>query len=325
MRLTLSRLSQFFDSFIKNDRVYIVPSAQGLYFLFFLFITFILSMIYGHSLAYAMTFMIFSLTIIVAIISNENLKKIHLSTAQKEYIVNANEWESMELNFHKKSQRAKYFELELKQTIKLSVELQKTGFYLNFRPSQNYECRFRCLKRGVFRIQKVKLVSTYPFDLFYCWSWREVDWVFYSGPQIFKKDNLVYSSDSSNAMDNDLKVILTKKSLIMRDEFETHRKMNEAELQSADIDWKVYAKKNLLYLKEYGENQTDSIVIIDYLALKGGLEDRLEQMMSLMSDCNEKGVPYQLNFPGQTLGPSQGMTFFRDNIKYMASVDDDNI
>src|SRR5690606_1201643 len=70
------------DQTDHSKRVYIIPSAIGLYFTFISFILFLIAISYGHNLAFFATFLFFSFVSLSAVIANENTNSITATWAQ---------------------------------------------------------------------------------------------------------------------------------------------------------------------------------------------------------------------------------------------------
>lgn len=274
---------------MKEKKVYIIPTAMGMYFLFFILIMFTISMIYGHSLAYTTTFVILTATAATAILTNDHLKKIDLISRNKEYLIQAETNTFLKVSLRNNSS----FEKKIKVSIFDGPKRGSSSTTL-LKPCEVNTCfiDIHGRERGVYKLDCLKVHSDFPFGLFRSWFFHNVNFCIYIYPKALSekvdigsfqvKESLLspYPRSSSRAS-------LTQTSY---DEFYEYKKINESEFEASSylnynhIDWKVYAKKNELYLKEYSENleNNQASYFVDYDHISGGHEYRLSFIITLI-------------------------------------------
>jgi uncharacterized protein (DUF58 family) len=166
MSKSLSRKSKLINNLIafleRENKIYILPTMFGYYFLLLVFILFMISLTYGHSLAFTATFLFLSLIMSSAAITNFNLRGIDLTR----FLVSENEKNHFLLRLFNSSQTRVDLDLKLRsQSIRsesIPVFEGKKEYALSWNYSQ--------LDRGSYLIRELIINTTYPVGLFYSWK-----------------------------------------------------------------------------------------------------------------------------------------------------------
>lgn len=252
----------------KNERIFIFFSKQGLYFLFSLFLLFLISITYGNSMAYLALFLFFSTLSLSAIITNENLRGIEIKNTIKKVIGE---------DFVKIPFRV----INNGKTVAVDIELEIGGqSFLIPKDASTLSVDLK-LTPGIHQIKRVRLISQYPFGLFYSWKNFSTDINCFIIP--YAKDHL------------NLNLYIEKGAHYINPDGEFLTILDDRENREVQkIDWKYYAKTGELFYKIF-DKPKDTHLIIDEKDLLGlDAFKKIEQIHFLAKEARIKGVKFQL-------------------------------
>lgn len=247
----------------KSFKTFIIPTKFGLYYLAALFILFLISLTYGHSLAFFSSFYFFSIIIVSAHITNFNLSNIkfeNISYNEFSAIIRLSnssnkKREDIVLNFLKANSEPKSIDKSTSWGIELSDR-----------------------SPGLYMLPYIKISTTFPFGLFYSWKYVEVNERIYLFPESRKKNSRSLHSNIIQADEG-----------IVKESFEGEEYFGDSEIRHQHfplrmVNWKSYAKGYVESIKTYADHyQIDHI--INFSMLKGNFSQRIEELMSF---CNMK-------------------------------------
>lgn len=158
------------DQTDHSKRVYIIPSAIGLYFTFISFILFLIAVSYGHNLAFFATFLFFSFVSLSAVIANENTNSITATWSHD--LVRGRVGGSVlsKLVVTNRSKKTRY---------DICVEISGvTVGTLSELPGETQgeievDLGLLQLERGLYEVKRFAIATRFPFGLFYAWSWKK--------------------------------------------------------------------------------------------------------------------------------------------------------
>jgi len=256
------------------DRVFILPTRFGVYFITIIFILFLMSLSYGHSLAISATFLFVSIVVISIVYTNYNLYGVYLleERSKKTFFIKDdfqisldNEWSrprpdiEIEVNLHS---------LHEKRALTYSGATSLQGLMdssVNLKPLASLKSR-----RGAYHIEKIKVSSAFPFGLFRSWKFlkpsseqstiyifpnplepkAEGEIVF--GPQNMQKDQVDMSKQTKR---------LVTRSGVGTENFYEHSPYRDSG-GIKRIDWKIYSRTHELFEKNY-EDEHKSRYLLD--------------------------------------------------------------
>tara|TARA_B110001454_G_scaffold219202_1_gene252036 strand:+ start:128619 stop:129386 length:768 start_codon:yes stop_codon:yes gene_type:complete len=205
-------------------------------------------------------------------LTNNNIKSVEISEL---FIRNFFQDETGSIKITLQNNHSKYFarfiQVELTD-FKISAvipEIPPNSF-------KTIELPLTQMTRGRHAYSRIHLSSKFPFNLFY--SWKRLSWPeqFFVYPAREGTQDPPYSSEEELSKKLDLtSAHLDSKS----DSFFGHREYNRYDNYKR-IDWKVFARKNKLYVKTY-ETESSRICYVDfkdYFINRADIEKRLTQL-----------------------------------------------
>jgi len=163
-------------------------------------------------------------------------------------------------------------------------------------------CRVPGRGRGVTRVSRVRITTTYPFGLLSA-SWEqsvEADCVVYPaalGPQLLAAQVV-----------SQLAVGMQSTTLTPQagtDDFSGHRRFSAGDPRTL-IDWKAHARGGQLLIKRFTGAATN-VVWCEWQAAQGGREARLSQLAAWLVAAQRGGWRFGLRLPGREVPPDQGL------------------
>jgi uncharacterized protein (DUF58 family) len=222
----------------RHDRLYIFPTRYGLYFLVIIFVLFLISLSYGHSLAFTTTFIFVSIIVTSSFYTNFNLANIVVRRIQID-----NEGREIRLSLINHSKRVKFdIEAQVGEWISLTA--------LSLDPGEEgiLQIPLGQIKRGVYGFKSIKLYTTFPFGLFRAWKyWLGESLKFYIYPECNGKRPISWAGQNPKTADRGQ--IKLEAGI---EEFEEHRKYQKG-MSWKSVDWKAYSRERGLLTKTYIE------------------------------------------------------------------------
>lgn len=153
-------------------------------------------------------------------------------------------------------------------------------------------------RRGLLRIERLRLSTTQPFGLFRAWTWIHAPLVVVvfprpRGDRPSPRHDGVRQGASRSEGGTD------------RDEWRALRAFREGD-SPRQVAWKAYARGAPLLVKEYAASGSERR-LFDFGRLAGlDVEARLEQLARWIVDAEARGERYGLVLPGTTLPHGRG-------------------
>jgi uncharacterized protein (DUF58 family) len=152
-------------------------------------------------------------------------------------------------------------------------------------------------RRGVMRLDRIRLASEHPFGLFRTWTWLHapVERIVYPPPRGLRPMPESGGSDAG----------LRPHDAAGNDEWHGLRPFREGD-SPRHVAWRIYAREGPLLVKEFAALASEERVF-DFDALPPiGTEARLEQLARWIVDAEKRGERYGLALPGARLAPDRG-------------------
>lgn len=290
MKLTLrlaARYTQAIDQTpltLRHQRIFIVPSRTGLFFLLALLVMLVTAINYQNSLAYGLSFWLLSLGSVSLFLTWRNLAGLRVRCAQPEpgYFP-----QPLALNLILEGTRG-HFGVELcheKSSTKVDVLAgQPTKAVLYQTPR----------RRGRLRFAPIKIQSGYPFGLFRAWSWVQAKDAIAVYPAPLAGPFPAALADIAGAMHN--------ASAQGLDDFQGLRPYQPGDSLSR-IHWQSIGKGTLLQSKTFGV-EGRSTEHLDLARTVGALELRLSVLSYWVTRLGQQQVSFSLTLGAHRYGPS---------------------
>lgn len=275
---------------LERRRLYILPTRAGIGFGTLLILMLLAGLNYANSLALFFTFLLAAFALVVMQQCHRNLLGTEV-TALLGPPVFAQSPGSVLLTLTNSSKVPRpCLTASLPQGTPVDAELPPGG-------QARLALAVPPAARGILRVERVQVATTYPFGLFRAWTWvhTPLEMLVYPLP----RGRLPLPTQSGR----------TPGSHPLpgagADEWVGLRPFREGD-SPRQVDWKAYAREAPLLVKEYAQGASE-LRMFD-LALLGDpdLEARLSQLARWIVDAEAHGERYGLRLPGVQLSPDRG-------------------
>lgn len=310
------KVKSFFYKFFekasqRHNKIFIIPNRYGLYFLSIIFILFLISLSYGHSLAFTTTFVFVSLVMTSAHFTNFNLSGIEVFSLRTPVDFYQGEEASVVVNLRNLSKKTRF-------DIVISLKHGTRVFQsrpITLRPLENHsvEIPLNNMERGSYQISRVTVSSSFPFGLFYAWKYWYIDSELLVYPPFFGEDlpsfpKPISPRNSSGSQKG--------KEELGSEEFFGHQDYHEG-MPLRSIDWKAYARGKGILLKKFVQ-ESDLHFLFNFSKLSGDREGRLSILTSWLEQAEEVGVMYAVVLDGEKPNFGRGRSFKRNILRKLA-------
>ena len=277
---------------LKHNTIYVLPSKMGCGFLFVAVLNFILGINYQNNLILAMAYLMLVVLVMAILIGYSNVKGLTICFKAKYSDYSPI---SPRLVFDISADKlCQSFQFIYQN--KLLHHLDDITDKINITVSLPYK------NRGSYPLERIKLLSQYPFGLVSVWSYMQIEeTVFVYPKQVNPNKNNNFMIDDQN--DNgDLK----RGNGI--DEFDTLVDHQHG-MGLQRVSWKHYAKTQQLMVKEF-VNFASTPMTYDYSQLQGNAETRLSQLSYLITQANINDHAFALKLNNQLYPMAKGPEHF---------------
>lgn len=275
---------------LDQRRIFILPTRQGAAFGLALALMLLAGINYQNSLAYGLTFLLFSLALVTMLHTYRNLAGLHLAGGGASPVFAG---EAAGFRVRLESERRVHQAIGLgwrDQPLVLSDVPAGEGVALQlFHPAPN---------RGWLRPGRLRVESRFPLGLFVAWSWLDLD-----------VRGLVYPPPLLNAP-------LPRSGLDAggeegqrsagqgADDFQGLRAYQPGDSRRR-LDWKAFSRGQGLLVKDFSA-LVGSELWLDFSVLDGDTETRLSWLCQAVLDCTARQLRFGLRLPGVELAPATG-------------------
>lgn len=300
----------------RHNKIFIIPTSYGLYFIAIVFILFLISLSYGHSLAFTTTFVFVSLVMTSAHFTNYNLAGVEVIAIHCPDETFAEQDAPFKVTLRNNTKKHR-FDLVLKVGGKGESEAFSIG------PGQTISqlLILKNLERGEYHLKRITIGSSFPFGLFYAWKYWYGTQTFMVFPKI-SKDKLRLPEPQSDSQQRGAEGGSPE---VGAEEFFGHQTY-DAGMPLRAIDWKAYARGKGLYLKKFIEESDINYIIkkSDIKAEEGKGEDSiLEALTTLILEVDSVGARYAVILQDEGPQFGKGKLFKKENLKRLATFNRD--
>jgi uncharacterized protein (DUF58 family) len=275
---------------LARRRLYILPTRVGVGFGLLLILMLVAGLNYANSTALFLTFLLVGFTLVTMHQCHRNLQGAQLlaATAQPTF---AHHSGTLVLTFENAGAAARF-------RIGAGVGDEPTS--PADLPSQGrgrIELPVAAPRRGVVRVDRLHLLTTYPFGLFRTWTWvhAPIEMLVYPRPN----GSAPMPTHSGHKIGS--RLVANTGS----DEWLGLRPFRDGD-SPRQVDWKAYARESPLLVKEYSSTGTE-LRVFDFNSLGSlPLEEKLEQLARWVVDAEAGGERYGLVLPDLLIEPDRG-------------------
>ena len=275
---------------LVRRRLYILPTRAGLAFGFLWFLMLLAGLNYANSLALFLAFLLAGFALVVMHECHRNLLRMLLVSASAPAVF-ARSVGRVQLTLDNPAPSARpAVAAALEDAPPVSVDLAPRG-------RAQLTLPVAAARRGVIRIERLRLESAHPFGLFGVWTWVHLDLEMLVYP--YPAGSLprpVASGQHAGAH---------PRGTTGTDEWQGLRPFRDGD-SPRHIDWKAYAREAPLLVKEYSPTGSE-LCLFDLAQVRlPDIEARLSQLARWVVEAEAVGERYGLALPGVAIAPNRG-------------------
>lgn len=276
---------------LRQQHIFILPTRTGVAFLLALLLMLLVAINYQNSLAYGLTFLLASLSLLSMFHTWRNLAGLTLSAAGTTPCF-AGEQGLYSVRLHSSQRAYQAIAVGFKQQAVRSVDIAAQG-------EQSVELAVLGQQRGWQAAPRLRIETRFPFGLFVAWSQVSLaqQMLVYPKPD-FTSAVLGRSAGTEHESQQ-------ASSVAGVDDYQ-----GLAAWQAGDslrrIHWKAWSKGQGLLIKQFSEQQGQEQVL-DFNQLSGAVEWRLSVLCAQVLRLSQSQQPYSVVLPKQRLGPDSGL------------------
>ena len=285
---------------LTRQRVYILPTRQGLMFAVLLMTMLLGAVNYNNSMAYLLTFLLGSLVLVGILHTYRNLAGLVISgESARPVFAGATANFAVIFDNHNAPQRSA-LDLELhphgKSRNKISSQTVTTDIPGNKR--QQVLLPVLTQKRGLLQLERVMISTRFPLGLFRAWSYLHLDCHCLVYPKPAGDFPLPPPASAEQQGQAGIKT--------GADDFIGFRRYHPGD-STRNIAWKALAREQPLLVKRFsgdsGHNLNLSWAAVIHLR---DIEDRLSQLCAWVIEADYLCIDYGLEIPGITIKAGAG-------------------
>ena len=270
-----------------SGRIFILPTKLGLYFLAITFVLFLFSLSYGNPLAYTATFLFSSVIVTSTIFTNYNLSGVTAKMIKENSTFYEDENKLIQLVIINSSNKTR-FDIEAQLGKNKTIDSHSVGASDNKKTILSISN----LDRGQYQINRVKVMTSFPFGIFYSWRYIHVDHDVFIFPKAIGEEQPIELTGLRESSEG----LLTVGG---NEDFYQHNPYIPGESWKR-INWKVWAKSEDLLIKQY-ESSVDYAYSFDFSKLSHLSEQQaLRQMSKWIKTAKENHSAFKLTIGGES-------------------------
>jgi uncharacterized protein (DUF58 family) len=275
---------------LVSRRVYILPTAPGVGYATMVLVMLIAGINYGNSIALFLTFLLAGFALVAMHQCHRNLVRTSLISAAA-FPTFAKTRGTLRAVLQNDASFMRYgIEIEPRDQDASQGDIRP-------RAQVQIDAGIDAPVRGILRIDRLKISTTFPFGLFRAWGWMHMP-----------IDMIVYPRAHGALpmpMDSGFKSGQRSQGLAGADEWLGLRPFREGD-SPRQVAWKSYARGAPLLVKEYSAMGAE-LRMFNFSGLeKLTVEARLEQLARWVVDAETRGERYGLIIPLQRIEPDTG-------------------
>lgn len=275
---------------LARRRLYILPTRAGMAFGLLWILMLLAGLNYGNSLALFFTFLLAGFALVAMNDCHRNLLGVALVSVSAPAVF-ARSAGALQLTLENRAARARPgVQAALDDGPLIGVDLAARG-------RRRLELPLVPARRGVVRIDRLRLTSSHPFGLFRTWTWVHlpIEVLVYPHPSGSLPRPITSGSHPGES----------SRGASGLDEWLGLRPFRDGD-SPRQVDWKAYAREAPLLVKEYSPAGSD-LCLFDFAQLRiPDVEARLSQLARWVVDAEGGGERYGLTLPGVQIAPNRG-------------------
>jgi uncharacterized protein (DUF58 family) len=275
---------------LTRRRLYILPTRAGLAFGALVLTMLIAALNYANSLALLLAFLLAGFALVAMHECHRNLLGLSLLEGAAPPLF-ADSVGTLRLTLQNASRLARYrVETAVSDDPAVPLDLTAGG-------RGQVELPIRAQKRGLQRIDRLRVSSSHPFGLFRVWTWVHASIVVIVYPR--PAGSLPLPADSGSSAGT------WARAAGGSDEWFGLRPFRDGD-SPRQVAWKAYAREAPLLVKEYSTSGSPLRLLSLEAARQPDIESRLTQLARWVVDAEAAGDLYGLELPGALIPAHRG-------------------
>lgn len=275
---------------LARRRLYILPTRAGMAFGALLLTMLIAALNYANSLALLLAFLLAGFALVAMHECHRNLLGLSLLEAAAPPLF-AGSAGTLHLTLQNASRAARYgVQTAVVDDPEVPVDLPAGG-------RAQVALSIRAARRGLQRIDRLRVASSHPFGLFRVWTWVYAPIVVIVYPQA--AGSLPLPADNAGSAG------AWPRGAGGSDEWFGLRPFRDGD-SPRQVAWKAYAREAPLLVKEYSSTGSPLRMLSLDAARQPDIESRLAQLSRWIVDAEAAGDLYGLELPGELIPPHRG-------------------
>lgn len=306
----------------KKQQIYIMPTRHGIVFVLMLFAMILGAINYNNSMAYILTFLLGSLSLVTLLHTCRNLAGLFIDQGIATPVFSGELAKFPLILDNRDSQfRFSIAFVKTKKKWQLFTDVvTSTGDEnplaicdIDANTFSRIELPVRSGQRGLLYANRIKIFTTFPLGLFKAWSYIQI-----------QSPCLVYPIPIGQDAFPPLKLsdaTSTHGKTTGTDDFIGFRNYQAGD-SIKDIAWKVYAQQKGLFTKRFSGSGAEKLHLSweDVVSLPD-IEVRLSQLSHWIIQAESQSLQYGLELPAISIAPSYGEEHFHQCLSALARHD----
>ncbi|QDD89109.1 DUF58 domain-containing protein [Pseudomonas oryzihabitans] len=275
---------------LDQRRIFILPTRQGAAFAVALLLMLLAGINYQNSLAYGLTFLLFSLALVAMLHTYRNLAGLQLAGGGASPVFAG---EAAGFRLRLESDRRAHQAIALgwrgEALILSDVPAGESVALQVFHPAP---------KRGWLRPERLRVESRFPLGLFVAWSWLDLDVRALVYPRPLEAAPPPRSGEDRGGEEGQ------RQAGQGADDFQGLRPYQPGDSRRR-LDWKAFSRGQGLLVKDFTA-LAGSELWLDFSVLDGDTETRLSWLCQAVLDGSARQLRFGLRLPGVELRPATG-------------------
>lgn len=276
---------------LARRRLYILPTRAGMAFGALVLTMLIAALNYANSLALLLAFLLVGFALVAMHECHRNLLGLSLLEAAAPPLF-AGSAGTLHLTLQNASRAARYrVQTAIVDDPAVPVDLPPGGHV-------QAELPIRAARRGLQRIDRLRVSSSHPFGLFRVWTWVHAP----IGVIVYPRaaGSLPLPADRASSAGT------WPRGAGGSDEWFGLRPFRDGD-SPRQVAWKAYAREAPLLVKEYSAAGSPLRMLSLDAARQPDIESRLAQLARWIVDAEAAGELYGLELPGELIAPHRGL------------------
>jgi uncharacterized protein (DUF58 family) len=287
---------------LERRRIYILPTRYGAIFSIVLFAMLLGSINYAANLAYAMTFLLAGLVLVILNHCHNNLLRVRLRFAGAEPVF-AGDTAVFRIAVSNDSNATRHeIEVAMPQSSNLPVTLEAHS-------SEFVRLRVPTTRRGWLTLGRFNVSTRYPTALFHAWTWVHMDARCLVYPRPAGHRIPLPTSGGGRQ----------RRGMLEREDADFHG-LRQAQLSDSPnrIAWKAYARNGELLVKQFRGSEGEPCML-EWNSTPGTTaEARIAQLTRWCLDAHKQARSFGLRIPGTQIALGRGERHLHACLKALA-------